>query len=111
MALKDVAPLLDREFVPVMLDFDRGIGAQDIQKRYTTQSQGLPWFVFLDDNGEKLITSSAKGEAGNVGFPWEPNEIAHFKVMLEKVKKHLSDTDIAYLVKSLQDFRAREEKK
>jgi hypothetical protein len=111
MALKDVAPLINREFVTVMLDFDRGIGAQDIQKRYTTQSQGLPWFVFLDGTGQKLISSSAKGEGGNVGFPWEPNEIAHFKVMLEKVKKHLSDADIAYLVKSLQDFKAREEKK
>ena len=108
MALKDVAPVLAKEFIPVMLDYDRGIGARDIQKRYIKQEQGLPWFAFIDGDGAALVTST--GPKGNVGFPWEPHEIAHFKVMLEKVKRHLTDQEIAWLEKSLQEFRARSEK-
>ena len=111
MALKDVAPVLAKEFVIVMLDYDRGIGAKDIQKRYTSRDQGLPWFAFLDGDGNALVTSNEKGETGNVGFPWQPNEVAHFRVMLEKVQRHLSAKEIAFLEQSMKDFRAREEKR
>jgi hypothetical protein len=104
MALKDVAPLLTREFIPLMLDYDRAIGAQDIQKRYT-QPQGLPWFAFIDGDGKAVITST--GAKGNVGYPWEPHEIAHFKTMLLKAKKRLTDTEIDYLIKSLEEIRKK----
>ena len=103
MALKDIAPLLTREFIPLMLDYDRAIGARDIQKRYIKQEQGLPWFAFVDGDGQAVITST--GAKGNIGYPWEPHEIAHFKAMLQKVKKQLTDAEIDYLIKSLQDIR------
>lgn len=104
MALKDVSPLLTKEFIPLMLDHDRAIGAQDIQKRYT-KPQGLPWFAFIDGNGQAVITST--GEKGNVGYPWEPHEIAHFKVMLQKAKNRLTDAEIDYLIKTLEDIRKK----
>ena len=47
MALEDVGPVLAKEFVVVKLDFDRGIGAKDIEKRYIDKDQGLPWFAFV----------------------------------------------------------------
>ena len=105
MALKDVSPLLVKEFIPLMLDYDRAIGAQDIQKRFTKESQGLPWFVFVDGDGQAVISST--GAKGNVGYPWEPHEIAHFKVMLQKAKKRLTDAEIDYLIKSLEDIRKK----
>src|SRR5262245_26422884 len=105
MALKDVAPLLTKEFVPLMLDYDRAIGAQNIQQRYIKQPQGLPWFAFIDGDGRAVITST--GERGNVGYPWEPHEIAHFKTMLLKAKKRLSDAEIDYLIKTLEDIRKK----
>jgi hypothetical protein len=105
MALKDVAPLVTKEFVPVMLDYDRAIGARDIQKRFIQQEQGLPWFAFIDGNGQAVITST--GAKGNVGYPWEPHEIAHFKTMLLKAKKRLTDAEIDYLIKTLEDIRKK----
>ena len=102
MALKDVSSLLDKEFVTVELDWDRAPGARDIERRYIDKDQGLPWFAFIDGDGKALITSTAP-VSGNVGFPAQPNEIAHYKTMLEKVKKHLTDADIAYLIKSLEE--------
>jgi hypothetical protein len=108
MALKDVAPVLAKEFVELKLDYDRGIGARDIQKRFTDQNQGLPWFAFIDGDGKAIITST--GPKGNVGFPYQPDEIAYFKVMLEKlktIKRHLNDADVAFLIKSLEDEKKR----
>jgi hypothetical protein len=108
MALEDVKPILAREFIPVMLDHSRAVGAREIQKRYIATEQGLPWFAFVDGDGRKIITST--GPNGNVGFPYQPGEIAHFKVMLETLQRahgRLTTGDIAYLVKSLQDWRKR----
>lgn len=99
MALENVAPLLAKEFIAVKLDYDRQPGARDVEKKYVDKEQGLPWFAFLDGNGEALITST--GPKGNVGHPYQPDEVAHFKVMLEKVKRHLTDADIAFLIESL----------
>ena len=105
MALKDVAPLLTKEFIPLMLDYDRAIGARDIQKRFIQQEQGLPWFAFIDGNGTAVITST--GAKGNVGYPWEPHEIAHFKTMLLKVRKSLAPAEVDYLIKSLEEIRKK----
>jgi hypothetical protein len=105
MALKDIAPLLTKEFIPLMLDYDRAIGARDIQKRFIQQEQGLPWFAFVNADGQAVITST--GAKGNVGYPWEPHEIAHFKTMLLKVRKHLTDREIDYLIKSLEEIRKK----
>jgi hypothetical protein len=101
MASKDVAPLLAREFVFAKLDFDRAKGAKEIEKRYIDKEQGLPWFAFLDGDGNALIHST--GPKGNTGFPAQPDEIAHFKTMLQTVKKKLTDEDIAFLVSSLEE--------
>jgi hypothetical protein len=55
-------------------DCDRGIGAKDIEKRDIDKEQGLPWFAFIDGNGNALITST--GPKGNVGHPYQPDEVA-----------------------------------
>ena len=101
MASKDVAPILAAEFVTVKVDFDRARGAKDLQKRFIDKEQGLPWFVFVDGGGKALVHST--GPKGNTGFPSEPAEIAHFKTMLETVKRHLTDENIAFLISSIEE--------
>jgi hypothetical protein len=100
MALPNVAPLLKKEFVTVKLDYDRGIGAKDLVKTYCNGEGGLPSFAFVDGDGKLLINSI--GPKGNVGHPYQPDEVVYFKVMLEKVKKHLTDADIASLITTLE---------
>jgi hypothetical protein len=99
MALENVRPVLAKEFVILKLDFDRGVGARDIEKRYIDKEQGLPWFAFIDGDGKAIVTST--GPKGNVGHPYQPDEVAHFKTMLQAVKRHLTDADIELLVTSL----------
>ena len=101
MASKDVAPILATEFVTVKVDFDRAKGAKELQKRFIDKEQGLPWFVFIDGGGKAVVHST--GPKGNTGFPAEPDEIAHFKSMLETAKRHLTDDNIAFLISSIEE--------
>jgi len=104
MTLKDVAPILAKDFVDLKIDTERMIGGAGLEKRYNSKSDGVPWFVFIDSDGKPIIDSDDPTH-GNVGFPAEDFEIAHFKVMLEKVAKQITREDIDVLTKSLAEFR------
>jgi hypothetical protein len=107
MATKDAAALLSKDFVVVKLDLDRATGAKDIAKRYLDKDQGLPWFAFLDGNA-KCLAFSVRPNYGNIGHPAQPDEVAFFRTMLQKMKKRLTDNDIDSLIRSLEAFNKAE---
>lgn len=90
---KEIAAIMNRDFVDLKIDIDRMTGGKDIQAKYQpTSSGGIPWFAILDSKGEVLATSD--GENGrNVGFPVEKHEIAHFIGILNKTRKNISADD------------------
>jgi thiol-disulfide isomerase/thioredoxin len=109
MATDEVRSILSKQFVDVKIDVDRTIGAKEIFDKYRgPKDTGIPWFAFLDPTGKSL--ADATGPKGNVGFPYEPNEVAHFESMLRKVPGKLTDADIKALVGSLNGNREKEEK-
>ena len=101
MASPNVAPVLAKEFVGLKLEADRMTGGKEILNRYQAKDAGIPWFVFLDGDGTPVMTSD--GPKGNVGFPAQPHEIEHFRTMLEKTKRKLTDADVGTLITSLED--------
>ena len=103
MAARDVAPMIAKEFVTVKLDFDRGIGAKDIERRFIAKDPGLPWFAFLEPDGKCLIHST-RPDGSNIGHPFRPDEVTYFKTMLQTSKKHLTDSDINFLIQSIEAF-------
>jgi hypothetical protein len=58
--------------------------------------------------GLVLTSTAAKG---NVGFPYQPEEVAHFATMLAKAKVNLTDADVAALIASLHAIREADAKK
>jgi hypothetical protein len=50
-------------------------------------------------------------EKGTIGFPYEPDEVAHFAKMLEKCKRNLTGADVKTLTASLDAIRAADEAK
>ncbi len=106
LARPEVAAALGKDFVDVKVDQDRMTGGKDLLARYNTaKSAGIPWFAVLDAAGKTVITSD--GPKGNVGFPAEDHEVAHFAAMLKAAKKRLTDHDIDELVRSLRQEKER----
>ena len=110
MASKDVAALLGKEFIELKIDVDRTVGGQEVLARFPKSKKGgIPWFVLLDAQGNLLADSN--GPKGNVGFPYQPDEVEHFVGMLQKSAKRLAPEEIAALKRSLDAVRESDEAK
>jgi len=101
MAKPEIAAVLKKDFVDVKIDQDRCAGGAAMLKKYEGEkASGIPWFAFLDDKGEVLITST--GKDGNTGFPAATEELAHFEAMLKHAQKNMTDAEVKMLVASLK---------
>lgn len=113
MAKPEVAALLGKDFVDVKIDNDRMTGAKEIYqaqlKAAEQKESGIPWFVLLDADGKLL--AHATGPKGNVGFPYQPEEVEHFGTMLKQARQNLTDAEIATLVQMLHSNRLEDEAK
>ena len=54
---------------------------------------GLPFFVFLDNDGRKLADSNVMPKNQNIGCPAAPEEIVAFGELLKKTAPRLSEKD------------------
>lgn len=109
MAEPEMKALLSKDFIDVKIDQDRMTGAREVQGTFRKDDKGgIPWFAFVAADGKVLATSD--GEKGNVGFPAQPAEIAHFEKILAATKKNLTDADIRALCKRLADLEAERER-
>jgi thiol:disulfide interchange protein len=101
MGRPDVSAILGKDFVDVKIDIDRTIGGSSIVAKYNNGSPktGLPWIVFLDGHGNAMINGN--GPKGNIGFPQEPAEIAHFQAMIAKAARKISESELQTIVNSL----------
>ena len=104
MALKDVAPVLAKDFVTLKIDEERMVGGKDMLNRYCKNYRGLPWYVFLDGDGKVLITSDDP-DTGNIGYPGGDAGEPHFRRMFQTVVKHITPAEIDGLIKSAKAFR------
>jgi thiol-disulfide isomerase/thioredoxin len=101
MAEPEIAKLLEKDFIDCKIDQDRDTKALDIEAKFgMPKDSGIPWFVFLNDKGEKVVDST--GPKGNTGFPADPAEVEHFRTMLTRAAKGLTPTDIETICASLK---------
>ncbi len=106
MARDDVAEILAKDFVDVKIDTDRTIGGADLHKQMTdNKSSGIPWFAFVDGEGEVIADSFALPEGGNLGCPYSDEEIAAFGKMLEKAAVNITKEEIEVLLATLKEGR------
>lgn len=112
MARPEVAALLDKEFIDLKIDTDRMSGGKEMIAAERAAAGvkadgGIPWMVFFDANGKALANSDGPG--GNIGFPYQDDEIAHFVKMLETGRVKLTPDEVAALRESLAALRREDE--
>lgn len=91
------------------MDTDRMTGGKALAMKLRGEQGGIPWMVILDDKGKHLTTSD--GPKGNVGYPAQPQEIAHFMEMLKETKQRITAEELqaveATLKKNAEEILSR----
>jgi hypothetical protein len=68
---------------------------------------GLPYFAFLDKNGEPIVNSMRPGEGGkpadNIGHPYNPEEVDWFMTMVGKAAPRMTREEAGTLEKWLRN--------
>ena len=103
LAKPQIEAILKKDYVVVKIDQQRMKGAKEVIARIRKPGEegGIPWFTFLDKDGRILITSTKPG-AGNIGFPVDPKtEIPHFIHMLETTRSKITNADIELIAAEL----------
>jgi thiol:disulfide interchange protein len=59
-------------------------GAQKLMEKNGAGKAGVPYYLFLDNNGKKIVDSLAMPKGGNIGYPATPEEIMTFEGLLPK---------------------------
>lgn len=96
LAEEAFAKIFDKQYLGVKIDVDRMGGGKELQEALAPKhTGGIPWFAILDAEGGVLVTS--EGPNGNVGYPAQEEEIAHFMKMLRTTTKTLEAKDIGEL--------------
>ena len=90
----------DSDYVIAKIDTDEMNHGKEVASRLRKDpSGGIPWMVILDSNGAERITSD--GSNGNIGYPFQPEEIEHFMVMLKTTAKRTTPEQMAAIKEQL----------
>jgi thiol:disulfide interchange protein len=108
LAQPEIAALMSRDYVDLKIDVDRMSNARDVLARFPgAADSGIPWMAILDPDGRTLINSFAEPGKGNIGYPLEPHEIAHFVKMLRATARNLDDDAVNRIESALEAAAAK----
>ncbi len=108
--IDDYKDLFAKDYVDLKIDTMRMTNGEDVAKRFLPgDSLGVPWFVILDADAKTLATSVGSG--GNIGYPYKPEEIAHFVSMLRTTRTNLTDEDLVIISTAMNTYRKTREAK
>lgn len=95
-------PVWEKDYVWVKMDH-RYSGARELMAELRGGAEGgIPWFVILDADGEKLATSNDQETKRNIGYPSDTSGQNHFEHMLKSTRQRLTDEEIAELMIKLK---------
>ena len=108
--VQDHESLIATDYVDIKIDTMRMTNGEQAAARLAPgESGGVPWMVILDASGKQV--ASSHGPDGNIGYPFQPNEIAHFITMLRDTRKRLTDADLDSIAADLNAYRDEREAK
>jgi thioredoxin-related protein len=70
-------------------------GAQEIMDKNGAGKAGVPYYLFMDKDGKKIVDSLAMPKGGNIGYPATPEEIKIFEGLLPKAAPRMNATQRA----------------
>lgn len=91
----------EKDIIWVKMDH-RWTGAIEIMtKMRAGAGGGVPWCAILDEDGKVVITSNRASDGNNFGFPSEEESRPHFKAMMQKAARRMTEKEIEAMTKDL----------
>lgn len=79
-------------------------GADAVREKYGGGNGGVPFHLFLTPEGKLIVNSNAKG-TGNIGYPYEPHEIAWFMEMLKQAAPKMTSAEAGTIEQKLRAYK------
>ncbi len=103
----DVNAVVNKHYVIVRLDvLERGEkkalenpGGGEYLKELGGEKSGIPFYAFLNPNGEKLADSNVMPGNGNIGFPGAKEEAAAFAELLKSTAPRMTPEELNVVMK------------
>jgi thioredoxin-related protein len=100
-ALNDttIKSLIDKNYIVARVDVqERGDkiqthenpGGQNLMSEFRGNHAGLPFIVFLDENGKMIANSNVMPQKQNIGYPGSKEEITAFVNLLKETAPHMT---------------------
>jgi len=97
----DTSPIIAANYIVVNLTVHEHDGKEALENpggnalmdSWGGANSGLPFYVFVDQNGKKVADSNVMPKGDNLGFPAAPEEIAAFMGLVDKTAPTLSVAD------------------
>jgi len=67
-------------------------GGMGVLRKAGGDNAGLPFLAFLNAKGELIINSKRDGH-DNIGYPYQPEEVAWFMTMLGKAATDMTESE------------------
>lgn len=118
----EVKPIWEKYFVPVWLvvleSQDKknleNPGAMELLAANGGERSGIPYFYFTDAKGKTIVTSSRPAEGddkgGNVGCPYEAEEVGYFMKMLAKAAPKMDEAERGAIKKAFEALKKSDKK-
>jgi thiol-disulfide isomerase/thioredoxin len=100
-----VAPITVLETEAALKDKNNPGGDTLLTHYQGKTSDGIPFFAFLDANGQLLGTSNAMPDGSNIGHPDKDDEIVAFDKLLRSVAPAITDEQRATISRHLVAMR------
>lgn len=97
-----VHAILSNYFMIAKVDMMKSKAGVDLYKTYG--KEGTPSWTIFDATGQVVIDSDDNGK-GNVGYPAQENELAHYVRALKKAVPVISEQECTVLVDKLKEYR------
>ncbi len=107
----DISKMIEESYVVTRVDvLEQGEKKQTIEnpgafetlKDLDGEKSGLPYYVFIDENGKTIGNSNAMPDSQNIGYPGSKEEDSTFVALLRRTARNMTDDQSEVIQKYLE---------
>ncbi len=108
----DISRIIDQHFVVTRVDvLEQGdkkqtienAGAFEMMKEFSGEKSGLPYYVFLDEDGKMIGNANTMPDSQNIGYPGSKEEDSTFVALLRRTARVMTDDQSEVIEKFLEE--------